>query len=93
MREQTKRIVKAFADAALTDEDERKAVHDAMDAEQRRRDRKEYLTQREACRLAQVTPQTLRRWVEKGILHPVKVSARRVVYNHNELSKYLCSED
>ena len=93
MREQTKRIVKAFADAALTDEDEKKAVHDAMDAEERRLDRKEQLTQGEACRLAQVTPQTLRRWVEKGILHPKQVSPRRFLYSRKELEKYLCMED
>lgn len=40
---------------------------------------------REVCALLEVHPVTIHRWVKRGVLHPIRLSPRRVRYDRNEV--------
>ena len=48
-----------------------------------------YLPPREACRYLTVSIETLRKLRKDGALVPLRVSARRLVYDVGELDRYL----
>ena len=48
-----------------------------------------YLTREDVCRLLKVSPTTLWRWNQKGVLNNFKVGARSVLYLRSEVESFI----
>lgn len=86
MKAETRQRMVALADAAITDEQERREVK-ALFRERKPKD--EMLTGRAAAELAGVTRRTLRTWERKGWVAGVHITPRRVRFSKSALLAFL----
>ena len=69
------------ADPEVTVEQVEVAIKAVSESSQRKRDMG---TKREAAEILDIHPESVKRYARRGLLHPVRITARRVRYDLNE---------
>jgi len=90
MKNATHIAVGAFIRTGISDPSERDEALQWWNAYSQPPKKDRLLKTRDAARLAEVTPRTLRDWERQGHLHPRHITPRRVRWSLNELQNFLC---